>query len=80
MHPFLVTMLCGYSVSMFSLSRAYVEPTYLALGVANAYFLESGRMGIPAPVRVNFRRMGELAAVSIGFLMFAYLFIKINIR
>ena len=80
MHPFLVTMLCGYSVSMFSLSRAYVEPTYLALGVANAYFLESGRLGIPSPVRVNLRRMAELAAVSIGFLLAAYLFIKINIR
>jgi hypothetical protein len=80
MHPFLVTMLCGYSVSMFSLSRAYVEPTYLALGVANAYFLESGRLGIPAPVRVSLRRLAELAAVSIGFLLAAYLFIKINIR
>ena len=80
LHPFLVTMLCGYSVSMFSLSRAYVEPTYLALGVANAYFLEAGRMGVPTPVRVNPRRMGELAAVSIGFLLFIYLFIKINIR
>ena len=80
MHPFLITMLCGYSVSMFSLSRAYVEPTYLALGVANAYFLEARRMGIPTPVRVNARRMGELACVSIGFLLLVYLFIKINIR
>jgi hypothetical protein len=80
MHPFLVTMLCGYSVSMFSLSRAYVEPTYLALGVANAYFLEARRAGVPTPVRVNPRRMGELAAVSLGFLLLIYLFIKFNIR
>ena len=80
MHPFLVTMLCGYSVSMLSLSRAYVEPTYFALGVANAYFLEAGRLGIPTPVRVNVRRMLELAAISVGFLVLVYLFIKINIR
>jgi O-antigen ligase len=80
MLPFLATMLCGFSVSMFSLSRAYVEPTYLALGVANAYFLEAARLGIPAPVRVNARRMGELACVSVGFLLVVYLFIKINIR
>jgi len=80
LHPFLVTMLCGYSVSMFSLSRAYVVPTYLMLGVANAYFVEAGRMGVPTAVKVNPRRIGELACVSIAFLLFVYLFIKVSLR
>lgn len=80
LHPFLVTMLCGYSVSMFSLSRAYVEPTYLALGVANAYFLEARRMGLPTLVRLNPRRIGELAAVCLGYLIFIYVFVKFSIR
>ena len=80
LHPFLVTMLCGYSVSMFSLSRAYVEPTYLMLGVANAYFAEAGRMGVPASVRVNPRRICELAGVCVGFLLFIYLITKISLR
>jgi hypothetical protein len=48
--------------------------------VANAYFLEARRAGVPTPVRVNPRRMGELAAVSLGFLLLIYLFIKFNIR
>ncbi len=80
MHPFLITMLCGYSVSMFSLSRAYVEPTYLILGVANAYFQEARRMGIPPLARIAPRRFCEMCAVSVSFILLVYLFIKICIR
>jgi hypothetical protein len=65
---------------MFSLSRAYVEPTYLALGMANAYFVEARRLGIPTPVRLTPQRLGELLAVSIAFLLFIYLFLRFNLR
>lgn len=78
--PYLLTILCGFSVSMFSLSRAYVEPTYLALGMANAYFVEARRLGIPTPVRLTPQRLGELLAVSIAFLLFIYLFLRFNLR
>jgi hypothetical protein len=80
LHPYLATILCGFAVSMFSLSRAYVEPVYLGLGVANVYFLDANRRGLAATVQVTSRRLGQLAAGSIAFLVFIYLFIKFNIR
>ncbi|MBI3860374.1 MAG: O-antigen ligase family protein [Planctomycetia bacterium] len=80
LHPYLATILCGFAVSMFSLSRAYVEPVYLGLGVANVYFLNASRRGIPTQVKFSSRRLGELLAGSLAFLVFIYLFIKVNIR
>jgi hypothetical protein len=80
MYPYLVAILTGYSTSMFSLSRSYVVPTYLILGVSNAYFLIGTRAGLPTPVVLDQRRVRQLILVSIGFLGFIHLWIKLKLR
>lgn len=80
LHPYLMAMVCGYSVSMLSLSRSYVVPTYLVLGVANAYYIDSQKQGVPALVKLNQRRIGELLIVSVLFLAAVQAFIKFKLR
>jgi hypothetical protein len=79
MYPYLLAILTGYSTSMYSLSRSYVVPTYLVLGISNAYFLIGMRAGLPTPVVLDFRRVRQLILVSIGFLLLVYLQIKIQL-
>lgn len=80
MQPFVLAALVGCATSLFSLSRAYTIPTYLVLGVANAYCLDTQRLGMPATVVVTGRRLVELIPVSLGLLAFIYLFIKLSVR
>jgi hypothetical protein len=35
--PFILAMVVGYAAGMYSLSRAYIVPTYMCLGIAQAY-------------------------------------------
>ena len=46
-------------------SLVYVEPIYLGLGVANAYFLDAKRHGVAPAVQFSSRRLGQLAAASV---------------
>ena len=80
LHPYLMAMVCGYSVSMLSLSRSYVVPTYLVLGVANAYCRDSQKQGIPMLVPLDKRRIGEVVLVSVLFLVAVQTFIKFRLR
>jgi hypothetical protein len=80
MQPYFLSILAGYGVSLLSLSRSYVVPTYLVLGVVNAYCLESRRQGLPTIVRLDGRRGVELLFVSLASLVGIYLFIKFSIR
>jgi len=80
LHPYLMAMVCGYSVSMLSLSRSYVVPTYLVLGVANAYCRDSQNYGVPVLVALNQRRIRELLIVSFLFLAAVQAFIKFKLR
>lgn len=45
LRPFLLAIFVGYTVGIFSLSRAYVQPTYMMLGLAEVYL----RMAYPSP-------------------------------
>ena len=80
MQPYCLAILSGAVLSMFSLSRTYVVPTYLVLGVANAYCLESQRQGIRAPLSITPGRIAALALLSIGFLIVIQIFIKLTLR
>jgi O-antigen ligase len=79
MFPYMLAILAGYATSIFSISRSYVIPTYLILGVSNAYFLIGMRAGLPAPVTLNARRVWHLTLVSIGFLLFIRLQIQFQL-
>jgi hypothetical protein len=80
LEPCVMTILCGAAVSLASLSRVYVTPTYLVLGTASAMGLEARRRGIPVLVPLTVRRLAELLVASIAFLAAIYLFIKVTSR
>jgi putative inorganic carbon (HCO3(-)) transporter len=77
LRPYLLAMVGGYCVGMFSLSRSYVEPTYMVLALATA-FLGMTRTAPWLPVvRFNLRLLGRLALVSLASLSGIYVFVRL---
>ena len=70
--PFLMAMVVGYAAGIFSLSRNYIVPTYLCLGLAASYIA----MAMPTPpsdFQVSstlFKRMAITGTVGLVFLKF----------
>jgi O-antigen ligase len=79
LHPYMLAILVGYATSIYSISRQYVIPTYMILGISNAYFLVGMRSGLPAPVALDFRRVRQLIFVSAGFLILIRMQIKLQL-
>jgi O-antigen ligase len=78
--PFIVALLAAYSVSMLSLSRNYVQPTYLVAGAA-ACFIALPRSGvIVEPMSLNARFAKRVIAASLLYLASTYLYIKVFFR
>jgi hypothetical protein len=79
LYPYVLAILAGYAMSIYTLSRAYVVPTYLVLGISNAYFLIGMRAGLPTPVVLDFRRVLQLILVSIALLFLIHVQIRIQL-
>lgn len=76
LHPFVLAMLAAYAASMITLTRCYVVPTYLVLGLAASY-LEIAHTERPLPpLRFNGPLARRLAMGSAVFLVFAYAFVR----
>ena len=75
---YVVAGLIGWCVSMTSLSRAYIAPTYMVFGVAAAYLnIASTTMKNPKVFIVfNSRTLRILCAASITFFVLMYVFIR----
>lgn len=78
--PFLFGSVIATAVGMMSLSLCFVIPTYLVLGLATA-FARVTPVYPPLPaLRLDGRRLGQMAALSVAFLGCMYLFIRVFIR
>jgi O-antigen ligase len=76
MHPFLLAMLVAYAVGICFLSRSYIVPTYMMLGLAVVYLrLRATPETISAPVWTRFI-WPKLAGVSGCFLVATYMFVR----
>jgi putative inorganic carbon (hco3(-)) transporter len=75
-----IAILAGVSVAMLSLSRCYVAPTYLPLGLATVCVQAGTAASAPVPLQVNSRVLGRLAVASVAFLVSAYVFVRISIH
>lgn len=78
--PFLLAAVVAYIVSMLSLSRPYVPPTYLILALACALprCQDFGQpIGLP---RFDGRFLQRLAVLSVCFLVCTYIFVRIFVR
>jgi O-Antigen ligase len=79
LRPFVLAMVVAYAAGTFSLSRNYVVPTYLVLGLATAYT----RIALPDPpaeLRMNRALTLRLVLFGIGTLVFLKLFTQLLVR
>jgi len=80
MRPFLMAIVIGYSMGMISLSRCYVVPTYVVLGLVSAYFQVAVCAPTDAIPRMDGRLVRRFAIIGVGFLIFIQLFIRANVH
>jgi O-antigen ligase len=74
--PYLLAAVVGYCGGMFSLSRNYVVPTYLCLGIAEAYLA----LAMPKPppeFRVSRTWLTQTALLGVGGLLFLKFFTQL---
>ena len=77
LRPFLMAMIAGYATGLMTLSRVYVAPTYLVLGLAAAYIeIVRSRSALTLP-RVGTRLTLRLGALSAVFLACMYVFVRL---
>lgn len=77
LYPYLVAFAVSYTIGISFLSRSYVVPTYMVLGLVTAYFrLYAAQARLPLP---DWRRflVPRLAGIGFGFLVAAYLFVRV---
>jgi hypothetical protein len=74
---YLMAMAVGYSVGMWSLSRNYVVPTFLVLGLAAVYARLSAERSAAPALHLNSRLMKQLGVVSLGSVVLIYASIRL---
>ena len=79
LRPYLMAMVAGYTAGMLSLSRGYVAPTYLMLGLSVVY-LRLSASPAATEFHVNARLIGRLAILSLLFLVTTYVFVRLAVR
>jgi O-antigen ligase len=80
LRPYLMAIVAGYAVGMISLSRAYVVPTYLVLGLAAAYIEISRRHAALVLPTLSPRMAARMVVLSCGFLAGTYAFIRLFVQ
>jgi putative inorganic carbon (HCO3(-)) transporter len=79
MRPCLLAIIVGYAVGNYSLSRNYVIPTYLVVGLAAAYLA----MAVPAAAswfRADWKLARSLAVLAVAGLVFLKVFTQVFVR
>ena len=80
LRPYLMAMVTGYAVGLFSLSRCYVVPTYLYPGLISAYM----RLASPDPshpaVRSDLSLLKRLTLVSAAVVVFLHVYVRLLAR
>jgi putative inorganic carbon (hco3(-)) transporter len=80
MRPYLLACIAGYAAAMLTLSRNYIVPTYLILGVAAVYFR---LVQNDVPIRdlhFNRRLARTMAFASLSFVGATYVFVRLFAR
>jgi hypothetical protein len=74
--PFLLAIVCAYGAGMMSLSRNYVVPTFLVLGLSAAY-TPAAVFPVPPVLMASTRLAIRLCIVSVLLLGFLYVFVRV---
>src|SRR5262249_32002735 len=80
LHPFLMAMLIAYTIGICFLSRSYIVPTYMMLGLSVVYMrLHSNQVVVPLPAWTVFV-WPRLAGLSFCFLVASYSFVRLFVK
>jgi O-antigen ligase len=80
LYPFLAAMLIAYTIGICFLSRSYIVPTYMLLGLAVVYLrLRAVQLPNAMPILKTFV-WPRLAGLSCGFLIGAYTFVRMFVQ
>jgi hypothetical protein len=78
--PYLVGIVALYQAGMLSSTRCYALPTYLILGLAEAYAqFHSAQLREPL-LKVNWKTLTRLLAISSAVIAIFYLYIRMSAR
>lgn len=82
MGPYLLGIAAGYATGMLTLSRGYVNPTYMIPGLAAAYLrLVSASTPLPVPLpKFNAKLVGRLIATSVAVAVLLQVYARIFAR
>ena len=78
--PVLVAATVCYCVGMMSLTRNYVIPTYLILGIATVYLRMVRTEPEMPPVAVSMGLLGKTFALAVSFLVVMHVFVMAFVR
>ncbi len=78
--PYVTAMLVGFAASMYSLSRNYVVPTYMMLGLVTVYGRIVAQQTESLPLRFDSWLVKRLAYSSVCFLVLMYVFIRVAVH
>ena len=78
--PYLVGMIAAYAVGLLSLSRAYVVPTYLFLGLTTAFLPLAASRPPVAPLRAGVKVVVVMTALSAAFLLLTFAFVRVFVN
>lgn len=80
--PYLAAVLTGWGVGLFSLSRCYVVPTYMVIGMSASFIALAGPRLAPSCWLVAWdkKHVRTLVISSVGLLGFLYVFVKVFVR
>jgi hypothetical protein len=80
LHPFLSATVVAYTIGICFLSRSYIVPTYMILGLAVVYMrLYAKQATAPLPAWTAFT-WPKLAGISCGFLVASNVFVRMFVK
>jgi O-antigen ligase len=80
LYPFVAAMLVAYTIGICFLSRSYIVPTYMMLGLAVVFMrLHSAQTIVPMPAW-TISTWPRLAGISFSFLIASFLFVRMFVN
>lgn len=80
LRPYLAASVTGFSTSMLSLSRSYVEPTYLMLGLASSYLSLAWPAEYAREQFISQRLAMRVLKWNFAFMAAIYIYVRVSAR
>lgn len=78
--PVLLAMLAAYTAGLLTLTRNYVIPTYIMIGLVGVYLEMVRTYPVKLPLRLSMGLLGKAFAVSAVYLLVMQVFVKAFVR